>query len=115
VAPGPDLLGPRGPNLMAAYSGDWVLLRLESDDLAGKILETQAGQQALATVQVLAEPPREFSPHSNSASSSPGVLAGIGDCRKSFTFRVAMYTAPQARAAATWSASSKSAVARKTA
>jgi hypothetical protein len=42
--PGPDLTGPRGPNLMAAYSGDWVLLRLESDDLAGKILETQAGQ-----------------------------------------------------------------------
>ena len=42
--PGPDLLGPRGPNLMAAYSGDWVLLRLESDDLAGKILEAQTGQ-----------------------------------------------------------------------
>jgi hypothetical protein len=42
--PGPDLLGPRGPDLMAAYSGDWVLLRLESDDLAGKILEAQAGQ-----------------------------------------------------------------------
>lgn len=42
--PGPDLLGPQGPNLMTAYSGDWVLLRLESDDLAEKILEAQAGQ-----------------------------------------------------------------------
>lgn len=29
---------------MAAYSGDWVLLRLESDDLARKLLDGVAGQ-----------------------------------------------------------------------
>jgi hypothetical protein len=44
AGPGPDLLGPRGPSLMEAYSGDWVLLRLESDDLAGNILDVMAGQ-----------------------------------------------------------------------
>lgn len=30
---GPDLNGPEGPNLMAAYSGDWVLDPAQSDDL----------------------------------------------------------------------------------
>ncbi|MFC1791350.1 hypothetical protein ACFL0I_02650, partial [Gemmatimonadota bacterium] len=41
AGPGPDLNGPQGPSLMAAYSGDWVLVRTESDDLAEKIREAQ--------------------------------------------------------------------------
>lgn len=39
VGPGPDLAGPQGPTLMAAYSGDWVLLRPESDDLDTRLRE----------------------------------------------------------------------------
>jgi len=44
VGPGPDLAGPRGPELMRAYSGDWVLLRMESDDLDAKYREAMVGR-----------------------------------------------------------------------
>ncbi len=44
VGPGPDLAGPQGPSVMAAYSGDWVLLRLESDDMEAKFQEAMAGR-----------------------------------------------------------------------
>jgi len=40
--PGPDLRGPQGPSLMSSYSGTWILLRLESDDLASRMRENQA-------------------------------------------------------------------------
>ncbi len=40
---GPDLNGPDGPNLMAAYSGDWVLDRDESDDLDQKMRVAMRG------------------------------------------------------------------------
>ncbi len=40
--PGPDLMGPQGPDIMAAYSGDWVLLSSESDNMAEKMLEAMA-------------------------------------------------------------------------
>ena len=36
---GPDLRGPEGPNIMAAYSGDWVLDPAESDNLDGQMRE----------------------------------------------------------------------------
>ena len=36
---GPDLKGPEGPSIMAAYSGDWVLDPTESDDLERKMRE----------------------------------------------------------------------------
>lgn len=44
VGPGPDLSGPEGPSFLAAYSGDWVLLRLESDDLDAKLREAMMGR-----------------------------------------------------------------------
>ena len=37
---GPDLRGPEGPNLMAAYSGDWILDPELSEDLDGKMRES---------------------------------------------------------------------------
>jgi hypothetical protein len=43
VGPGPDLSGPQGPSFIAAYSGDWVLLRVESDDMDAKLREAMAG------------------------------------------------------------------------
>jgi len=43
VGPGPDLSGPQGPSYIAAYSGDWVLLRVESDDLDAKLREAMVG------------------------------------------------------------------------
>ena len=49
------------------------------------------------------------------SSASCGVTAGIGDRAKSRTFLVTMCCAPQARAAATCKASSKSAIGRETA
>jgi hypothetical protein len=39
TGPGPDLSGPDGAAYLSAYSGDWILLRLDSDDLAGKLRE----------------------------------------------------------------------------
>ncbi|MGD8363000.1 MAG: hypothetical protein PVJ04_16355 [Gemmatimonadota bacterium] len=42
VGPGPDLSGPQGPSFIAAYSGDWVLLRVESDDLDVELREAMA-------------------------------------------------------------------------
>ena len=47
-------------------------------------------------------------PRNNSLSASSGVSAGMGDRSKSLTFLVTMFCAPQVRAAATCSASSKS-------
>ncbi len=44
VGPGPDLAGPRGPELMRSYSGDWALLRMESDDLDAKYREAMVGR-----------------------------------------------------------------------
>ena len=35
--PGPDLNGPDGSRIMEAYSGNWTLLRLESDDIGQEI------------------------------------------------------------------------------
>ncbi len=40
---GPDLNGPDGPDFMAAYSGDWVLLPSESEDLNGKMRDSMRG------------------------------------------------------------------------
>jgi hypothetical protein len=37
---GPDLSGPEGPGIMAAYSGDWVLVPSESEDLNGKLRDS---------------------------------------------------------------------------
>ena len=37
---GPDLNGPDGPTLMAAYSGDWVLVPEESEDLNRKVFNS---------------------------------------------------------------------------
>ncbi len=45
--PGPDLHGPGGASLMAAYSGNWVLLRTESDDLAAKMRGPAGGRGGL--------------------------------------------------------------------
>ena len=39
VGPGPDLASPSGASYLSAYSGDWVLLRLDSDDLDAKYRE----------------------------------------------------------------------------
>lgn len=44
VSPGPDLSGPEGNAYMTAYSGSWVLLRLESDDLEAEFNEAMAGR-----------------------------------------------------------------------
>lgn len=38
---GPDLRGPQGPGLMSAYSGEWQLLRLESDNLREKMSDAR--------------------------------------------------------------------------
>ncbi len=35
--PGPDLSGPEGPRIMDAYSGEWTLLRLDSDNLSQEL------------------------------------------------------------------------------
>ncbi len=43
---GPDLRGPEGPGLMAAYSGDWILLPTESDDLNAKVRDAMRGPGA---------------------------------------------------------------------
>lgn len=40
---GPDLQGPEGPRLMAAYSGDWVLDPTRSEDLNRKLEEGMRG------------------------------------------------------------------------
>jgi hypothetical protein len=40
---GPDLNGPDGPNIMAAYSGDWVLVPSESVDLNTKMTDSMRG------------------------------------------------------------------------
>jgi len=37
---GPDLNGPDGPTLIAAYSGDWVLVPEESEDLNRKVFNS---------------------------------------------------------------------------
>jgi hypothetical protein len=39
AGPGPDLSSPSGASYLSAYSGDWVLLRLQSDDLEGELRE----------------------------------------------------------------------------
>jgi len=44
AGPGPDLAGPNGASYLSAYSGDWTLLRLESDDLDAKYREAMAGR-----------------------------------------------------------------------
>jgi hypothetical protein len=44
AGPGPDLHGPEGTRLTAAYSGDWVLLRTESDNLAAKLRGSSGGR-----------------------------------------------------------------------
>lgn len=44
AGPGPDLLGPQGQAYLTAYSGDWVLLPLESDDLDAEFREAMAGR-----------------------------------------------------------------------
>ncbi len=44
TGPGPDLSGPNGAGFLSAYSGDWVLLRLESDDLDGEMREGMAAR-----------------------------------------------------------------------
>lgn len=44
TGPGPGLSGPDGAAYLSAYSGDWVLLRLDSDDLAGKLREMGQGR-----------------------------------------------------------------------
>ena len=44
VGPGPDLASPSGASYLSAYSGDWVLLRLDSDDLDAKYREAMAGR-----------------------------------------------------------------------
>jgi len=40
---GPDLNGPDGPDFMVAYSGDWVFLPSESEDLNGKMRDSMRG------------------------------------------------------------------------
>lgn len=40
---GPDLRGPEGPSIMAAYSGDWVLDPTKSDNLDGMMREAMRG------------------------------------------------------------------------
>jgi hypothetical protein len=39
TSPGPDLSGPNGASYTNAFSGDWVLLRLDSDDMEGMMRE----------------------------------------------------------------------------
>ena len=38
---GPDLNGPEGPGLLAAYTGDWILIPAESEDLNAKMRDAE--------------------------------------------------------------------------
>ena len=44
VGPGPNLAGPEGASYLTAYSGTWVLLRLDSDDLDAAFQQAMAGR-----------------------------------------------------------------------
>lgn len=44
AGPGPNLSGPEGTPYLTAYSGTWVLLRLDSDDLDARFREAMAGR-----------------------------------------------------------------------
>jgi len=44
VGPGPDLAGPSGASYLSAYSGEWTLLRFESDDLDEQYREAMAAR-----------------------------------------------------------------------
>ena len=44
VGPGPNLAGPDGASYLSAYSGEWTLLRLESDDLDAQLREAMSAR-----------------------------------------------------------------------
>jgi hypothetical protein len=43
---GPDLKGPEGPSVMAAYSGEWILVPTASDNLNAKVRDAMRGPGA---------------------------------------------------------------------